>query len=179
MFLSFVFWGCWLLLLLIVFWAVGAYHRLARLRSLFLQTFARLDAHLVQLLAWLGEYLAVSAGTHTALPAAVEQCTQALARARARPLHAASAVALRDALQALAAAWMAEMHPPDQARSLPASAAPADIAPWLQRWEQYQVHNVQAQQDLRLAAVQYNAAIAQFPAQLLASLLGFKSAPTL
>lgn len=179
MFLSFVFWVFWLCLLVLVFWAVGAYHRLARLRASFLQAFARLDAHLVQLLAWLGEYLAASAGAHAALLAAAEQCTQALARARARPLHAASAVALRDALQLLETAWLTDMHPSDQTRTLPASAAPADTTPWLQRWEQYQAHNAQAQQDLRLAAVQYNTAIAQFPAQLLASLLGFKSAPTL
>lgn len=178
MFLSFVFWVFWFCLLILVFWAVGAYHRLSRLRSSLLQTFARLDAHLVQLLAWLGEYLAASAGTHTALPAAAEQCAQALACARARPLHTSSAVALRDALQLLEAAWLAEMHPSDQTRTLPASAAPADTAPWLQRWEQYQAHNAQAQQDWRLAAVQYNTAIAQFPAQLLASLLGFKSAHT-
>jgi hypothetical protein len=41
------------------------------------------------------------------------------------------------------------------------------------------MHNAQAQEQLRLAAAQYNAAIAQFPAQLLAAILGFKSAQIL
>ena len=45
-----------LLMLVTVFWAVGAYHRLSRLRLAFLQAFAALDAHLVRLLAWLDEY---------------------------------------------------------------------------------------------------------------------------
>ena len=176
MFLSSVFWILWLFLLVIVFWTVGAYHRLARLRASFLQAFARLDMHLVQLLAWLDEYVAARATTSAALPAAAAQCLQAMARARTQPLHAASTVALQDALQVLEAAWMTEIS---QMQLSPVSATPAHATPWLQRWEQYQVHNAQAQQDLRLAATQYNAAIAQFPAQLLASLLGFKSARTL
>ena len=36
-----------------------------------------------------------------------------------------------------------------------------------------------AQEQLRLAAIPYNAAIAQFPAQVLASLFGFKTAQIL
>ena len=175
----------WLLLLVVVFWAVGAYYRLSRLRLAFLQAFAALDAHLVRALAWLDEYEAAqaragapAAPARDALQQAVAQCADALARARVQPLHAVSAAsvavaALQQSLQVLDAAWLT------QAQQLPALAAPEGAAPWAQRWEQYQMHNAQAQAQLRLAAAQYNAAIAQFPAQLLAAILGFKSAQTL
>ena len=170
----------WLLLLLAVFWAVGAYHRLTRLRLAFLQAFASLDAHLVRWLAWLDEYEAAqtragapAAPAREALQAAVAQCADTLARARVQPLHAASVATLQQALQQLTAAWTT------QAQQLPALAVPEGATPWAQRWEQHQAHSAQAQEQLRLAAVPYNAAIAQFPAQVLASLFGFKTAQIL
>ena len=173
----------WLLLLVAVFWVVGAYYRLSRLRLAFLQVFAGLNAHLVRALAWLDEYEAAqvragapAAPARDALQQAVAQCADALARARVQPLHAVSAasvVALQQSLQVLDVAWLT------QAQQLPALAVPEGAMPWAQRWEQYQMHNAQAQAQLRLAAAQYNAAIAQFPAQLLAAILGFKSAQTL
>lgn len=166
-----------LILLVLVLWAVGAYHRLARLRLSFLQAFAALDAHLVRLFAWLDEYEsaqtragAPAALARDALQAAVAQCTEVLARARVQPLHAASVAALQDALQVLDAAWIT------QANQLPALAVAAGATPWAQRWEQHQTRSAQAQEQLHWAAIPYNAAIAQFPAQVLASILGFKSA---
>ncbi len=170
----------WLLMLVMVFWAVGAYHRLTRLRLAFLQAFAALDAHLVRLLAWLDEYEsaqtragAPAAPARDALQEALAQCAAALARARVQPLQAASVAALHDCLQLLNAAWTTQAH------QLPALAVPAGATPWAQRWEQHQAHSQQAQAQLRLAAAPYNAAIAQFPAQLLASIFGFKAAQTL
>ena len=170
----------WLLMLVTVFWSVGAYHRLTRLRLAFLQAFAALDAHLVRLLAWLDEYEsaqtragAPAAPAREALQEAVSQCAAALARARVQPLQAASVAALHDCLQLLDAAWTTQAH------QLPALAVPAGATPWAQRWEQHQTYSVQAQEQLRLAAVPYNAAIAQFPAQLLASIFGFKAAQIL
>ena len=166
-----------LILLVLVLWAVGAYHRLARLRLSFLQAFAALDAHLVRLLAWLDEYEsaqtragAPAAPARDALQTAVAQCADTLARARVQPLHLASVAALQDALKVLDAAWITQAH------QLPALAVPAGATPWGQRWEQHQGYSAQAQAQLRLAAAPYNAAIAQFPAQVLASILGFKSA---
>ena len=89
------------------------------------------------------------------------------------PLQAASVAALHASLQLLEAAWTTQAH------QLPALAVPAGATPWAQRWEQHQAHSQQAQAQLRLAAAPYNAAIAQFPAQLLASIFGFKAAQTL
>lgn len=177
MFFSSVF---WLLLLIAVFWAVGAYHRLTRLRLAFLQAFAGLDAHLLRWLAWLDEYEAAqsragapAAPARDALQQAVAQCFDALARARVQPLHTASITVLQQALHVLGAAWTL------QAQQLPALAVPEGAVPWAQRWEQHQTHCTQLLEQLRWAANPYNAAIAQFPAQLLASIFGFKAAQTL
>ncbi|MBP6598015.1 MAG: LemA family protein [Giesbergeria sp.] len=168
-----------LLLLVAVFWAVGAYHRLTRLRLAFLQAFAALDAHLVRLLAWLDEYEsaqtragAPAAPARDALQEAVCECAVALARARVQPLQAPALAALHDGLQRLDTAWSTQAH------QLPALAVPEGATPWAQRWEQHQAYSSQAQAQLRLAAAPYNAAIAQFPAQLLASIFGFKAAQT-
>lgn len=177
MFLSSV---VWLLVLVLLFWGVGAYHRLARLRAAAVQAFAALEAHLLALLALLAEYDAAQARAgapsvpaRAALQAAAGQCASALAHARTQPLQAQPAAALHDALQVLEAAWIT------LAQQLPALAVPAGALPWAQRWEQQQAHKAQAQAQLRLAATHYNAAIGQFPAQLLAWLLGFTSARTL
>ena len=52
-----------------LFWALGAYNRLTRLRSSVVQAFGAVDAHLVRLIALLGEFDAVQG--HSAAPAAV------------------------------------------------------------------------------------------------------------
>lgn len=176
MFLSSV---VWLLALVLLFWAVGAYHRLARLRAAALQAFAALQAHLLALLALLAEYDAAQARAgapavpaRAALQAAAAQCARALAHARTQPLQAQAGAALHDAVQVLEAAWIT------LAQQLPALAVPAGAQPWAQRWEQQQAHNARAQAQLRLASTHYNAAIGQFPAQLLAWLVRCTSART-
>ena len=87
----------WIVLAVLVFWAVGAYNRVMRLRSACVQAFGALDAHLAQLLALLATYEAAqsSAGAppavqRDALQAAAAQCAEALAGARAHPLRTAA-----------------------------------------------------------------------------------------
>jgi len=170
----------WIGLAVTLFWSVGAYNRLVRLRSAVLKAFGGLDVHLVRMLAMLGEYDAAQASAgapdleaRQALQAAAAQCAASLAVARARPLDAGGAVALSTDLQALEDAWGALSH------QLPALAVPDGATPWSQRWEQHQTENAQALAQLGAAVVQYNAAIAQFPAQVLAWLFGFKAARAL
>ena len=50
---------------------------------------------------------------------------------------------------------------------------------WQVRWEEHAVQNEQAIRVFNEAVVQYNAAIAQFPASLLARVFGFKAARAL
>lgn len=181
----------WILLALLLFWAVGAYNRLIRLRSAALQAFGGLDTHMVRWIALLGEYEAAR-GTpppddcHAALRAAATQFGASLAVARARPLDAGTADALTAAAQVLETAWQAVVRQATLADENPAAqreptdtTEPPALAPWVQRREQLAQHCAQAQQVFNDAVVQYNQAIAQFPANLLAWLFGFKKAQTL
>ena len=170
----------WLVCALLVFWAVGAYHRLARLRASAIQAFAGLDGHLARLLVTLADYDAAQASAgapavaaRDGLQVAATHCAAALARVRARPLQADAAAALAGALQVLDAAWNTLGY------QLPTLAVPEGSMPWAQRWEQHQAHNAQAIAQFGAAVAQYNVAIDQFPAQLLAWLFGFKAARAL
>jgi len=169
---SSVFWGVFAIT---VFWAVGAYHRIMRLRSAALQAFGGLDMHWVRLLAMLGECDAaqVTAGRvivsgRPEWLAAMNRFAACLAAARARPLQSEVAMELLAARQALEGAWAALLAGPD--------VAPEIWAPWAQRWEQQHQQNAQATAQFNAAVAQYNDAIAQFPASVLARFFGFKAA---
>lgn len=107
----------WMLLALIVFWAVGAYNRLARLRSNCVQQFGVLDAHLGQWHAMLQAFEAqhppadaqTPALTHAraALSQTAAQLQAALADARGRPLRDTALASLEHACTALDVAWQA------------------------------------------------------------------------
>ncbi|KAB2899823.1 MAG: LemA family protein, partial [Burkholderiaceae bacterium] len=55
----------WATAALLLFWTVGAYNRLVRLRSCVIQAFGGLDAHLVRLMAMLGECAPACAASHS------------------------------------------------------------------------------------------------------------------
>ncbi len=186
----------WILLALFLFWAVGAYNRLIRLRSAALQAFGGLDTHMVRWIALLGEYEAAhgapgavqaivgdepapAAGAHdahAALWAAATQLGASLAVARARPLDSGAAAALAAASQVLENAWQTVVR---EAAQVSEGVAPPALAPWVVRREQVALHSDEARRLFNDAVAQYNHAIAQFPASLLAWLLGFKKAQTL
>ncbi len=165
----------WILLAVVVFWAVGAYNRLVRLRSAAIQAFGGLDVHLVRMMALPGE-CAAAAGPMAregepawqSLQAAATQFGASLAVARAQPLQADAAAALSTALQVLCVAWDERM-----------AAADTLHAPWAQQWNQLQLQRKQAQEQFNRAVVHYNEAVAQFPAQLLAGMVGFQPGRTL
>lgn len=107
----------WMLLALLVFWAVGAYNRLARLRSHCVQQFGVLDAHLGQwhamLQAFEAQHPAADAQTpalthaRAALSQTATQLQAALADARGRPLRDTALASLEHACGALDVAWQA------------------------------------------------------------------------
>ena len=102
-----------IVLAVLLFWAVGAYNRLMRLRSSAIQAFGALDAELVRRTALLGEYDAVVTGPrlpadaqrHEALRASGTQFAASLAVMRSRPLDANAGTALSAAGKVLDAAW--------------------------------------------------------------------------
>jgi LemA protein len=167
----------WAVCALLLFWAVGAYNRLVRLRSAVVQAFGGLDAHLVRLMAMLAECDAAHAsaqgavaGARKALQAAATQFGASLAVARARPLQPDTAAALAAGRDVLDAAWQSLL------RTREDEDGPAAVAPWRQQWEEHQAQSRLALQQFNDAVAQYNAAIAQFPPRLLAWLFGFKPA---
>ncbi len=167
----------WIALAVVLFWAVGAHNRLVRLRSAAAQAFGALDAHLVQLLALLGAYETAQAAVgapaapqRETLQTAATQCADALAIARAHPLRAAAVAPLVHALQVLEGAWAGVTE------QLPTLAVPAGTEAWKVRWQQHQSLIAAARGQFAAAVAQHNTATGQFPAQLLAWLMGFKPA---
>ncbi|EER59712.1 conserved hypothetical protein [Acidovorax delafieldii 2AN] len=170
----------WIVVAIVIFWAVGAYNRLVRLRSSAIQAFGSLDAHLLRWLAMLGEFEAAQATAGTsggevrnALRGAVTQLSASLAVARARPLQGDAMAALSAACAALDAVWQ-NLQPP-----VDADEAVRRMSPWRARWDELRSHNEQAAQLFNDAVLQYNAGIGQFPALLLAWIFGFTTARAL
>ena len=176
----------WVVLAVLLFWAVGAYNRLIRLRSAAVQAFGGLDAHLVRMMAMLGDYEATQvpepapSDARAALWAATTQFGASLAAARARPLDAGAAAALTAAHRVLDTAWQAVVREAQERHVAQGRSADEDaMAAWVLRREQHLAQNALAQQQFNEAVAQYNGAIAQFPAALLAWLFGFKPAQAL
>lgn len=169
----------WILLAVMVFWAVGAYNRLVRLRSAVIQAFGGLDVYLVRMMALPGECAAAAdmraqaeAPVWQSLQAAAAQFGASLAVARAQPLQADAAAALSTALQVLCAAW-------DALAQSGTGAGAQSAATWAQQWDHLQMQRTQAQELFNRAVLQYNDSLAQFPARLLAGVFGFQRGRTL
>jgi LemA protein len=193
----------WIVVAIAVFWALGAYNRLMRLRSAVVQAFGSFDAHMVRLLALLGEYGAAhtaGAGSSGATPAlaalegAATQLSASLAMARARPLQPDAAAALAAARDVLYATWdkttatppadvgtgpqgaPETAERPDASEEDPVSAGTPPASHWQTHWENHLQQNAQAARVFNDAVQHYNAAVAQFPASVLARVFGFKAA---
>lgn len=185
-----------------LFWALGAYNRLMRLRSAVAQSFGSFDAHMVRLVALLSEFGAaqavrrgslVAGDTHdgdaeaAALQGATNQLSASLAVARARPLHPGAMAALSAARDVLHATWhraALKLQAPSMAHGAESASPAVDAAAgptsvWQLRWDEHVLQNEQATQIFNDAVQQYNAGIAQFPANLLAKVFGFKAAGVL
>lgn len=182
---------------IVSFWALGAYNRLMRLRSAVAQAFGSLDAHMVRLVALLGEFSAGNAvqpangvtGSDqemAALQGATTQLSACLAVVRARPLAGDAVAALTAARVVLLAAWQGAARKEPDAGSVRSPDSPQDASDeplvpstpsvWHLRWDEHVLQNDQAARVFNDAVAQYNAAIAQFPANVLAWVFGFKEA---
>lgn len=147
----------WAGLALLLFWSVGAYNRLVRLRSQGLAAFAGMERLLSQFAA-----MAREQGPDTgALFAAAGQFQASLNVSRSRPLNAPTTKALSTAYETLRRCWL---QAPD---ALPA------------QWDQLAVQLELARSDFNQSVSGYNAAIGQFPAAVLARLFGLKPAEPL
>jgi len=189
-------WPAWVALALALFWFVGAYNRLVRLRSAALQAYAALDAALVRQLDFVHARTATldaptpwDLSANDSLQAAATQLGTLLATTRLRPLAPAGMAALGTAMHVLLAAWQ-HLHPdavvsfePDGTLSRPAPLGGKDEAPAAASqalaWPEPSAAAEIARARFNLAVDGYNAAIAQFPALLVAWIMQLRPAAPL
>ncbi len=174
--------------LTLLFWIVGAYNRLVRLRADASRAFAALDAHLVRLLVWVQSCLPESldddvplasqatdehAASWRRLSAASEQFASALAQARGGPLESAAVAGLLTAYEVLSSAWGSVVAPGREADN------PAVAERRQARYARLQHQAIPLALAFNQAVRTYNQAVAAFPALLVARLFGFRPATAL
>lgn len=170
----------WVIGAILVFWAVGAYNRLMRLRSAANTAFAGLDAELARQVQLVHQCMPEDASQApsqfdggsafwSALQGAAAQLAATLAAARSKPLDAERIAALGAAQEILATAWDRAVR--DDAHDLAGSRLPDTLS--LERAQRVSMTQTATEQ-FNEAVARYNAAIQQFPAMLLAWLFGFQ-----
>ena len=172
----------WTIAAVLLFWTVGAYNRLVRLRAEANSAFAAVEAELSRQVALVREDLPGPEGSQpapledgasfwSALHAAATQLAATLSAARAKPLEAGNIAALSSAQDVMRNAW--ERAERDDAHDLAGPRLPDTV---LLHRAQALLQAHAATESFNAAVARYNAAIAQFPAVLLAWLFGFKPA---
>lgn len=165
------------LLAMLVFWAVGAYNRLVRLRNTIANAFGQIDVQLKRrydlipnLVEVAKKYLQHESSTLEAVIAARNQARSAVDAVRSRPAGAEGIVALAVAEQALSGSLgrlfaVAEAYP-----DLKADQTIRELSEELTSTENKVGFARQAYND---AVLDFNNAQGQFPALLIARLFGF------
>lgn len=171
----------WGILALVIFWAVGAYNRLVRLRGLALAAFQPVDARLSQFITLLQEQsplafdpartqpLRLSSTLWAGLQGASTQFDVALRVVRRQALDPEAVAALRTARDTLQVWWERLVQEcSDQPDQAPAS--------WQMAWLDNRRQAAEASEAFNQAVQAHNEAIAQFPALVLARLFSFRPA---
>ncbi len=165
------------LVALLVFWAVGAYNRLVRLKNTIANAFGQIDVQLKRrydlipnLVEAARKYLAHESSTLEAVTLARNQAKSASDVVRSKPTNAGAVVALAAAEQALDGSLgrlfaLAEAYP-----DLKADQTIRDLSEELTSTENKVAFSRQAYND---AVLDYNNAQGQFPALLISSVFGF------
>lgn len=170
----------WIVAAVLLFWAVGAYNRLMRLRAEAHTAFAAVEGEFDKQIDLVRKHLP---GADFAQPSSLEQestfwaglqgaaaqFATALSAVHHRPLDARRVAALNAACDVLMVAW--ETAEREDAHDLAGPRLP-DVV--LARRGQLALQTHAALEQFNGAVARYNQAIAQFPAVLLAWLFGFK-----
>ncbi len=175
----------WIALALALFWSVGAYNRLVRLRSQAIAAFVVLDGRLSHYVALVDDnlealrelspaHLPVEPDAGPAIDRAglLGACTQfqaSLRVVRRQPLDAGAMAALHTAHAALQARWARVL---EQEFVIQHPVAPTHQPSWAEN-SQLATHAIA---EFNRAVLAHNAAITQFPALMLARLFGFRPA---
>jgi LemA protein len=171
----------WMVLALIIFWCVGVYNRLMRIRSRGRDALGSVDKHLRLHLTLVQTHLSsendltdgsIPQGWVT-LTAALEGLDSAAKAAKLAPLSMPAMQALQLAYAAVQAAWSALLAEPDD-------LAGSQIPDTLQNdWNEASAKVQIARGGLNQIVGIYNEALHQFPASLVAKSMGFREAGTL
>jgi LemA protein len=176
----------WVIAAVLLFWTVGAYNRLMRLRAEANAAFSAVDAELSRHIELVHKHLPGPDATQPAplegepvsfwagLHAAASQLAATLAATRHKPLAPDGIDALSAAQEVLGMAW--ERAERDDVHDLAGPRLPDTV---LLRRAQLLLQAHAATAAFNAAVARYNEAIAQFPALLLAWLFGFRPARAL
>ncbi|MES2880306.1 MAG: LemA family protein [Pseudomonadota bacterium] len=176
----------WFVMAVLLFWAMGAYNRLVRLRSRGILAFAVLEGLFNQYLLIVNTNSPPADQLSTAqdsdqdqdaisvawrgLVAAAEQFNASLKVSHAQPLNGPTTQALRTAWETLSLSWL-------RLGDLPPDLAGPALPNQLQsQWEHLSLQTEIARTEFNRRIENYNEAIHQFPALLLAWVFGFKPA---
>jgi LemA protein len=172
-----------IVLAVLVFWGVGAYNRLVRLRNVIGNSFAQIDVQLKRrydlipnLVEVARKYAAHERETLEAVTAARNQAKAAAEVARARPAAAGAVTSLAVAEQTLAGAMGRLMAVVEAYPELKADQSLRELAEELTSTENKIGF---ARQLFNDATLDYNNAAQQFPTNLMASMFGFREAAML
>ena len=172
-----IIWGSLVVVAVLLFWIVGAYNRLVRLRSAIVRRFPPVDeqfsvrhALLQQQIAVVAPALPDAAPRIEVLRAACQQVEAACAHARQRPGAAGAITSLR-----LADGILSEAR----ARLPVQSVTGADLSELNAQLGASDATLAFARRHFNEAVTAYNAAVRQFPTVLIVGLFGFRSAGTL
>jgi LemA protein len=176
----------WTVAAVLLFWSVGAYNRLVRLRAGANGAFVAVESELARQVDLVRTHLPAPDAAQpasldgepgsfwSALHAAATQLAAALGAARGKPLDPERIAALSAAQDVLATAW--ERAERDDAHDLAGPRLPDTL---LLRRQQSLLAAHAATENFNKAVQGYNDAIAQFPAIVLAWLFGFRPARAL
>lgn len=176
----------WLTIAVLVFWCVGVYNRLMRLRARGFAAFGSLEKHLRTFHTLLQNYaLTTHDGGATfaqsdSLPGAwavLLEKLQALElagkSARLAPLQPQALATMGQALDAVLQEWQLISNGP---ADLAGSPVPESMR---LQWEGASNRTLAARAALNEILLRYNASLQEFPARLMVGILGFKQAGTL
>ena len=173
----------WVVVAVIVFWGVGAYNRLVRLRNVIGNSFAQIDVQLKRrydlipnLVEVACKYAAHERETLEAVTAARNQAKSAADVARTRPTAAGAVTSLAMAEQVLGSAMGRLMAVVEAYPELKADQTLRELSEELTSTENKVAFSRQLFND---ATLDYNNAAQQFPTNLMASLFGFREAAML
>lgn len=181
--------GVWITVAVLLFWAVGAYNRLVRLRVAAVQAFSLLESQWLKHLAWIEVQWLHSSQETTALATttdvseaeppdlhvlqpAVAQFRACLQAAKLGPLNSES-------LGSLSSAWTVVRMAIRQVLADDDAGVPRLPQVLSAHWEQMLLQDQAAVDVFNEAVQRYNQAIRQFPAILLAWVFAYRAARSL